>query len=40
MELANKGISAALNENKHLMNGLNIMGGKIVHPAIAEALNN
>ena len=40
MELANKGISAALNENKHLMNGLNIMGGKIVHPAIAEALKN
>ena len=40
MELANKGISTALHENKHLRNGLNIMGGKIVHPAIAEALKN
>ena len=39
-ELANKGVNQALNENKHLMNGLNIQNGKIVHPAIKEALGN
>jgi|TARA_B110000003_G_scaffold26053_1_gene24813 alanine dehydrogenase len=37
-ELANKGINKALNENKHLMNGLNIQNGEIIHPAIKEAL--
>ena len=39
-ELANKGINQALNENKHLMNGLNIQNGEIIHPAIKEALGN
>mgnify|MGYP005737134857 FL=1 len=39
-ELANKGVNRALNENKHLMNGLNIQNGKIVHPAIKEAFGN
>ena len=38
LELANKGINKALSENKHLMNGLNIQAGKIIHPAIKEAL--
>ena len=39
-DLANKGIKQALNENKHLMNGLNIQNGKIIHPAIKEALDS
>ena len=39
-ELANKGINQALNENKHLMNGLNIQNGEIIHPAIKEALGS
>tara|TARA_Y100001970_G_scaffold154052_1_gene188601 strand:- start:13257 stop:14336 length:1080 start_codon:yes stop_codon:yes gene_type:complete len=39
-QLANKGINKALNENKHLMNGLNIRNGEIIHPAIKEALGN
>ena len=39
-ELANKGVNQALNENNHLMNGLNIQNGEIVHPAIKEALGN
>ena len=37
-ELANKGIKQALGENNHLMNGLNIQHGEIVHAAIKEAL--
>ena len=37
-ELANKGIEQALSENNHLMNGLNIQHGEIVHAAIKEAL--
>ena len=37
-ELANKGIKQALSENNHLMNGLNIQHGEIVHAAIKEAL--
>ncbi len=37
-ELANKGIEKAFSENKHLMNGLNIQNGEIIHPAIKEAL--
>ena len=40
LELANKGIDKALAENKHLMNGLNIQAGEIIHPAIKEALEN
>ena len=39
-ELANKGIKKALSENKHLMNGLNIQNGEIIHPAIKEALSS
>lgn len=38
-ELAEKGISKALNENQHLMNGLNIQNGKIIHPAVKEAIS-
>ena len=37
-ELANKGIKQALSENNHLMNGLNIQNGEIIHPSIKEAL--
>ena len=37
-ELANKGIKQALSENDHLMNGLNIQNGEIMHAAIKEAL--
>ena len=37
-ELANKGIEQALSENNHLMNGLNIQHGEIVHAAIQESL--
>ena len=40
LELANKGIDKTLAENKHLMNGLNIQAGEIIHPAIKEALEN
>jgi len=39
LDLANKGIKNALNENTHLMNGLNIQHGRIIHPAIKEALS-
>ena len=39
-ELANKGIDKALEDNKHLANGLNIRRGEIVHPAVKEALSN
>jgi alanine dehydrogenase len=38
LELADKGIEKALNENIHLANGLNIKNGKIVHDAVREAL--
>ena len=39
-ELANKGIDKALEDNKHLANGLNISQGEVVHPAVREALSN
>ena len=39
LDLANKGVKNALNENTHLMNGLNIQHGRIIHPAIKEALS-
>src|SRR6056300_83376 len=39
LELANKGVKNALNESTHLMNGLNIQHGRIIHPAIKEALS-
>jgi alanine dehydrogenase len=35
--LANKGVDRALAENKALALGLNVRGGKIEHPAVAEA---
>ena len=38
IELAEKGISKALNENTHLMNGLNIRDGEIIHPGVKESL--
>ena len=40
LELANKGIETALNENPHLANGLNIQNGQIVHDSVREALIN
>jgi alanine dehydrogenase len=38
IELANKGIEEALNQNHNLANGLNIKGGRIVHKAVMDAL--
>lgn len=38
LELANKGIDQALNDNKHLANGLNIKNSEVVHEAVKEAL--
>lgn len=40
IELANKGIEEALNQNHNLANGLNIKGGRIVHKAVMEALKS
>ena len=37
LSLADKGLKA-LDENSHLMAGLNVQAGKIVHPAVIEAL--
>ncbi len=37
LALANHGL-AALEKDKHLARGLNVLGGKITHPAVAEAL--
>lgn len=37
--LANKGYVRALQEDKYLLEGLNIHRGKIVHPAVASAFN-
>ena len=37
-DLANKGIMKALEEDEHLMNGLNIQNGTITHPGVKEAL--
>ena len=39
-ELANKGIQVALDDNKHLKNGLNIKDGFIAHPGVKEALKS
>ncbi len=38
--LANKGFRQALRDDKHLMNGLNVCGGRITHAAVAEALGD
>jgi alanine dehydrogenase len=36
--LASRGWQAALREDPHLRNGLNVAGGLITHPAVAAAL--
>jgi len=38
LALANKGIGAALADDPHLRNGLNIHDGKVTHRAVADAL--
>jgi len=38
LELANKGVRRALQENHHLANGLNVHAGAIAHPAVAQDL--
>jgi alanine dehydrogenase len=37
MQLANKGWKRALRENEALLKGLNITGGKVTYPGVAEA---
>jgi len=37
LKLANKGYRQALKESPALLNGLNIIGGKITHRKVAEA---
>lgn len=39
LKMAKLGISEALNTDPHLRAGLNVAGGTIRHPAVAEALN-
>lgn len=39
IKLANLGAEAAMAEDPHLANGLNVSGGKIRHQAVAEALD-
>jgi alanine dehydrogenase len=36
--IAEHGSSAALSANPHLARGLNVAGGQIRHPAVAQAL--
>ena len=38
LALANKGYKKALLEDKHLRNGLNVIGGKVVYKAVADDL--
>jgi alanine dehydrogenase len=38
LELANKGINRAMQESQALQSGLNTFQGRVVHPAVAEAL--
>jgi alanine dehydrogenase len=38
LEIANKGYARALEESKELRRGLNTIGGKVVHDAVADAL--
>jgi alanine dehydrogenase len=40
LRLANMGAEAAMRADPHLANGLNVMGGKIRHQAVAEALGH
>ena len=37
LALANKGYKGALAENRHLRNGLNVIGGKVAYKAVADA---
>ena len=37
VRLANEGIDAAMRGDRHLMAGLNIHRGRLIHPAVAEA---
>ncbi|QBF81421.1 alanine dehydrogenase [Shewanella maritima] len=39
IKLANQGYKQALNQDKHLLNGLNVMHGKLVCKEVADALN-
>ncbi|MCH4892835.1 MULTISPECIES: alanine dehydrogenase [unclassified Sphingomonas] len=39
IRLADHGAEAAMQADRHLANGLNVSGGKIRHPAVAEALD-
>lgn len=39
LQLANKGVQCALDEDTHLRNGLNIEAGRVRHKAVAEALD-
>ena len=38
LALADKGWQKALGDDPHLMNGLNVHDGKVMHPAVAESL--
>jgi alanine dehydrogenase len=38
VELAGKGVAAALRDNPVLAAGVNVCGGKLIHPRVAEAL--
>ena len=38
LQLADKGVAAALAEDVHLRNGLNVHAGQVTHEAVAEAL--
>lgn len=39
LALANKGYKKAIQDDKHLCNGLNVIDGKLVYKAVADALN-
>jgi len=39
LALAERGYRTACLENKHLLNGVNVCGGKITHPTVATALH-
>ena len=38
LEIANKGYLKALQDNKHLACGVNVLNGKITHKAVADSL--
>ena len=39
LEIANKGVKKALKEDRALDRGLNVCGGCVTYPAVAEAMN-